>query len=49
MSEEAKYPCNYNSTVTIPDMMFGALLGIAAVACIWLSSTLLIHLYQNLL
>ena len=48
MSEEMKYPGNHETNVTISEVLFATLLGIAAVSSIWLSSTLLIHLYQNL-
>ena len=48
MPEETKLPFNYNSKVTVLEILFGALLGIAAVSSIWISSTLIIHLYQNL-
>ncbi|MDX2435238.1 MAG: hypothetical protein GQ556_01475 [Desulfobacterales bacterium] len=48
MSEEMEYPCNHDTNVTISEVLFAILLGIAAVSSIWLSSTLLIHLYQNL-
>ena len=48
MSEEAKFPGNHNTNVSISEVLFATLLGIAAVSSIWLSSKLLIHLYQNI-
>ena len=48
MSEEMEYPFNHDTNVTISEVLFAILHGIAAVSSIWLSSTLLIHLYQNL-
>ena len=48
MSGETKLACNHNSKVTVSEILFGALLGITAVCSIWISSTLIIHLYQNL-
>jgi len=48
MPEETKFPCNHKSKITISEILFGTLLGIAAISSIWVSSTLIIHLYQNL-
>jgi len=39
---------NYEQAMTISEIMFGALLGIGAISFIWVSTTLLIHLYQKL-
>lgn len=46
MSEKMKTPQNTNTSIS--EILFAALLGVGAVSCIWLSSSLLIHLYQNL-
>ena len=48
MSEETKFPCNHDTNVSISEVLFATLLGFTAVSSIWLSSTLLIHLYQSL-
>ena len=48
MSAEAKFPGTHDANVSISEILFATLLGIVAVSSIWLSSTLLIHLYQNL-
>ncbi len=39
---------NQQKRVTVSEFLFGALLAIAAVSSIWVSSTLVIHLYSNL-
>ena len=48
MSAEKKFFNNNDSKITIPEILFGTLLGIASISCIWISYTLLIHMYQNL-
>jgi hypothetical protein len=48
MPGETKLPYKHNSKVSVSEILFGTLLGIAAVCSIWISSTLIIHLYQNL-
>ena len=49
MSAEMKTTNNHDSNITISEILFGTLLGIGALSCIWVSTTLLIHLYQNIL
>jgi hypothetical protein len=39
---------NQEKRLTVSELLFGALLAIAAVSSIWVSSTLVIHLYSNL-
>ena len=39
---------NQENRLTVSELLFGALLAIAAVSSIWVSSTLMIHLYSNL-
>jgi hypothetical protein len=39
---------NQEKRLTVSELLFGALLAIAAVSSIWLSSSLMIHLYSNL-
>lgn len=48
MPEETKFTIGQDSKIKIPEVIFATLLAITAVSCIWLSSTLLIHLFQNL-
>jgi len=48
MSERMKIQQNKDPNTSVPEILFAALLGIGAVSCIWVSTTLLIHLYQNL-
>jgi hypothetical protein len=48
MSEETKLPCNHDSIITLEEILFATLLGIAGVSIIWLSSTLIIHLFRNI-
>ena len=47
MPVDTRTPDN-KTDVTLSELIFGALLGIGAVACIWVSTTLLIYLYQNI-
>jgi len=48
MSQNKGNTKNYESAMTISEILFGALLGIGAISFIWVSTTLLIHLYQKL-
>lgn len=48
MSAETRKNCNHDSQITITEILFGTLLAVGAISCIWVSSTLLIHLYSNL-
>ena len=48
MSVEMNNLMNHNSNISISEVLFGTLLAIAALGSIWISSTLLIHLYQNM-
>ena len=48
MPAEMETSYKHDVNITFPEMLFGTLLGIGAIIGIWLSSTLLINLYQNL-
>jgi hypothetical protein len=48
MSQNKIATKNYEPGMTIAEILFGALLGIGAVSILWISTTLLIHLYQKL-
>jgi len=48
MSLETKPINKHEADMTISEILFGTLLGVGAVSCIWLSTTLIIYLYQNL-
>jgi hypothetical protein len=37
-----------NTNLTVSEMLFGALLAVVAVSSIWLSSSLMLHLFNNL-
>jgi hypothetical protein len=37
-----------NTNVNISEILFGTLLAVVAVSCIWLSSSLMLHLFNNL-
>jgi hypothetical protein len=39
---------NPGEKMTLSEILFGTLLAIGAISCIWISSTLLIHLYSSL-
>ena len=39
---------NENTNLTVSEILFGALLAIVAVSSIWLSSSLMLHLFKNL-
>ena len=39
---------NQEKKLSVSEILFGALLAIGAVSCIWVSSSLMIHLYSNL-
>jgi heme/copper-type cytochrome/quinol oxidase subunit 4 len=39
---------NKNTNLTVSEILFGALLAIVAVSSIWLSSSLMLHLFNNL-
>lgn len=47
-------PAEFKNTKTperdmsVAEILFGTLLGIGAIGCIWVSSSLMIHLIQNL-
>jgi hypothetical protein len=48
MSCEERKMNKKESGISIPEILFGALLGFGAVSGIWASSTILLHLFQNL-
>jgi len=48
MLDKIKIRRDPETNTTLPEILFATLLGIGAVSCIWVSSTLLIYLYQNL-
>ena len=48
MSQNKITTQNHESAMTISEILFGALLGIGAIGFIWVSTTLLLHLYQKL-
>ena len=48
MPAEVKNLPKHEMSLTIPEIFFGALLGIGAVCAIWISSSILINLFQNL-
>ncbi len=48
MSTVNKYTAEPGAGITIPEILFGALLGFAAVSGIWISTSILLHLLQNL-
>jgi hypothetical protein len=39
---------NSSEKMTLSEILFGTLLAVVAISCIWISSTLLIHLYSSL-
>ena len=39
---------NLGEKMTLSEILFGTLLAVAAISCIWISSTLLIHLSSGL-
>ena len=39
---------NLGEKMTLSEILFGTLLAVAAISCIWISSTLLIHLYSGI-
>jgi hypothetical protein len=43
-----KNPTDFNMNTSIGEVLFATLLAVGAVSSIWVSTTLLIHLFQNL-
>ena len=48
MSEDMKRTRNLAANITDAEILFGTLLGAGSIFLIWVSTTLLIHLYKNL-
>jgi len=48
MSEDMKRSKNLAANITIAEIIFGSLLGAGSIFLMWISTTLLIHLYKNL-
>ena len=48
MSVDTNNPNNFNMNTSLSEVLFGALLAVGAVSCIWVSTSLLIHLLQNM-
>ena len=48
MSVDTKNLNDFNVNTSISEILFAALLAVGAVSCIWVSTSLLIHLLQNL-
>lgn len=47
MSEEKKNMKTHDTNITIPEVLFGILLGIGAISAIWVSTTIMIHLIKQ--
>jgi len=48
MSAATNKPGKPDGKITFSEILFGTLLAVGAVSCIWISSTLLIHLYSSM-
>jgi len=48
MSEDMKSTKNLAANITITEIIFGTLLGVGSIFLMWISTTLLIHLYKSL-
>lgn len=48
MTKAKNTPCNPGEKMTLSEILFGSLLAIVAISCMWISSTLLIHIYTSL-
>ena len=48
MSEDMKRTKNLAANITITEIIFGTLLGVGSIFLMWISTTLLIHLYKSL-
>lgn len=48
MPVNTKNPNDFNINTPVGEILFAALLAVGAVSSIWVSTTLLIHLFQNL-
>jgi hypothetical protein len=48
MTEAKNTPSNPGEKMTLSEVLFGTLIAIVAISCMWISSTLLIHLYSSL-
>ena len=48
MAAAKETPRNPGEKMTLSEILFGTLLAIGAISCMWISSTLLIHLYTSL-
>ena len=47
MSEYLKTTDEFDEKFTLSEILFGTLLGIGSITCIWVAATLLFHLYQS--
>jgi len=47
MSEISKATTE-NKDLTVPEILLGLLLGVGAISCLWISTSLMLYLFTNL-